>query len=130
MELEQAFVGVLRGKVHAVVVIPQCAQRFVDVAVGFVVRVESGRDFRIILIARMPSRVEVTGVAVTFRRRVPVVKVGGRGRKSKAGIVYLVHRGQSVDVARHLGHAKAPPRNLLAEYVEVHAITYELSGAG
>ena len=105
MEPEQALVGVLRGKVHAVVVIPERAQRFVDVASGCVVRVEPGQDFRIVLIAEVSSRVEIAGVAVTFRRRVPVVQVGGHGRKSKAGIVYLVHRGQAVDVARHLGHA-------------------------
>ena len=94
IEAQQALIGVLRSEVHAVVVVPQGAHRLIDVAVRLVVRVESGQHVGIVLIAEVPGGVEVAGVAVAFRRRVPVVKMGGHRRKSKTGIIYLHDRGQ------------------------------------
>src|SRR6266436_2553093 len=62
IETQQALVRVLRGKVHAVIVVPQCAQSFVDVTIWLVVRVESRQHIRIVLIAEVPNAVEVARV--------------------------------------------------------------------
>src|SRR5712691_5178389 len=66
--------------------------------------VESGQHLGIVLITEVPRWVEVAGVAVTFRRGMPIVQVRGHRRESKTGIVFLVYRGQPIDVARHLGN--------------------------
>src|SRR5712691_6013975 len=103
IETQQALVRVLRGKVDAVIVIPQCAQSFVDVASRCVVRVESCQHIRIVLIAEVPNAVEVAGVAVAFRRGMPIVKMRGNRGNSKAAV--LVCRWKPIDVACELGNA-------------------------
>ncbi len=106
MVAHQALVSVLRGEeVHAVIVIPKRAHRFIDVAEGRMRGVEPGQHLGIVLIAEVSGSVEVAGVAVTLRRGVPVVQVGGHRRESKTGVVLLVYWGQPVNVAGHLGGA-------------------------
>ncbi len=103
IETQQALVRVLRSEIHPVIVIPQGAQGFIDVAVGCVVRVESRQHIRIVLIAEVPNAVEVARVAVAFRRGMAIVKVGGNRGNSKAAV--HVGRGESIDVACELGYA-------------------------
>src|SRR6202041_1459321 len=48
VETNQTLVGILRGKVHAVVVIPQSAQRFIDVAVRRIGRTKARQDVGVV----------------------------------------------------------------------------------
>src|SRR4029077_4819488 len=63
-EPEQTFVSVLRSKVHAMVVIPQGAERFINVAVGLVGRVKSSQHVGILLIVEVPDLEEIAREAV------------------------------------------------------------------
>src|SRR5262249_5140062 len=68
VEPEQTLVDVLGREVHAMVVVPECTQRLVDVAGGLVGRVEAGQRVRIVLITEVTVAVEIAGVAVALRR--------------------------------------------------------------
>src|SRR5258708_18072652 len=105
VEPDQSLVGILGCEVHAVIVIPQRAQSFVDVTVGLVVGIKSGQHIGIVLIAETPRGVEVAWVAVTLRRIVSVVKMRANRRHAKARIVHLGDRRQGIDVARDLRRA-------------------------
>jgi len=58
----QREIRLLRGEVHAVIVVPQRAQRFVDVAVRCMVGVEARQHVGIVLIAEVSRGIEVARV--------------------------------------------------------------------
>src|SRR5438552_8043293 len=105
VEPGQPFVDVLRGEVHAVVVVPERAHRLVDVAAGgrvdawrgLVVREDSGQDVRVVLVVEVSALEEVARVAIALRRRVTVVQVSADRRQPEAAILIL--RRQLVEVA-------------------------------
>jgi hypothetical protein len=66
VKAEQALVSILRSKVHAVVVIPECAQCFIDVTIRGVIRIKTSQYVGIILIAKVTVGVEVAGIAITL----------------------------------------------------------------
>src|ERR1043165_9929495 len=76
------------------IVVPQRAQRFINVTVWLVGRVESGQHVGIMLIAEVPDLVKVAGVAVTLRRRKPIVIAHEDGR----AIMGHVGRAGATDV--------------------------------
>ena len=94
IKAEQSFVRILGSKIHAMVVIPQRTQCFIDITVRLVIRVKPSQDIGIILIAKMAGGVEVARIAVAFRRVVGVVQVRGNRWKPEAGVVRLVHGRQ------------------------------------
>src|SRR5690349_8083549 len=77
IETSEAFVDILRREVHAVVVIPERAHRFVDVAVGWMARRESSQGIGIVLVVPFVLTEEVTGEPVTFRWCMAIVQVSG-----------------------------------------------------
>jgi hypothetical protein len=111
VEAREALVDILGREVDAVIVIPERAQRLVDVAVGQMGGIEAGEHVRIILIVILAAREEVLGEAVALGRVVGVVQVGGHGREPEARVV----PGERVDVADqdgspvvgHVGGARA-----------------------
>src|SRR5215469_16510933 len=102
IEANQPFVGILRGEVHAVVVIPERTERLVDIPIGLVVGVKSGQNVGIILVAEMPIGVEVARITVAFGRIVRVVQVSGNRWKTEACVVLLRDLRQRVDIASEL----------------------------
>ena len=87
IKANQTLVGVLRGEVHAMVVVPQRAQSFVDISVGLIRRAESGQHVRVILVAVVPYAVKVARVSVAFRWVVGIVKMRGHRRHSEAAVL-------------------------------------------
>ena len=84
---KQPLVSVLRGEVHAMVVVPERAQIFVDISVGLIRRAESGQHVRVILVAEVPDTIEVAGVSVAFRWIMSVVKMRSYRRHSEAAVL-------------------------------------------
>src|SRR6202046_1184423 len=82
------------------VVIPQRAQRFVDVAGGRVGGGKTRQNVWIVLIAEIANSVKIARIAITLRWVVRVVKMGGHRRHSEAA--NFGQRRQRVYVARHL----------------------------
>src|SRR5258708_1061178 len=78
IETHEALVGVLRCEIHAVVVVPERAQGFIDVAIGPAVGVESGQNVGIVLVAELPYFIKVTRGAVAFRRTVSIMQLRSR----------------------------------------------------
>src|SRR5580658_3693870 len=99
----QPLVSVLRREVHAMIVVPQRAQSFVNISVGRIRRAESGQHVRVILVAVVPDTIKIAGVSVAFRWIVGIVKMGRYRRHSEAAV--LRERRQRVDVARQLWRA-------------------------
>src|SRR5438309_1036129 len=97
VEPGQALVDVLRVEVHAMVVVPECAHRFVDVAGARVGRVNARQDVRVMLVVEVPALEKVARVAVALRRRVTVVQVSADRRQPEAAVLIL--RRQLVGVA-------------------------------
>jgi hypothetical protein len=77
VETDQSLVGVLGGEVYAVIVVPQRAQRLVDVAVGLVGGIESRQNVGVILVAELSRRIEVARITVTLGGVVGVVQMRG-----------------------------------------------------
>jgi len=102
IEAHQSLVGILRGEVHTVIVIPQRTQGLVDVTVGLMGGVESGEHVRVVLVAEVARRVEVARIAVALRRVVGVVQVSGDRGHAEPGVVHLRDRWQGVDITREL----------------------------
>src|SRR5438094_8807935 len=86
-ESGQPLVDILRREIHAVVVIPKRAQRFIDVAVGLMVRGEPCQHIRVVLIIEMAYLKEVAGEAIAFRWSMAVVQVSRNRRQSKAAVI-------------------------------------------
>ena len=95
VEAGEPLVDVLGGEVDPVVVIPERAQRLVDVAVGQVGRVEAREHVRDNLIVILAAREKVLGEAVALGGVVGVVQMGGDRGKTETRVV----PGQRVDVA-------------------------------
>src|ERR1700675_3580739 len=88
VERFQALVNVRRREVYAVIVIPQRAHTFIDVAAGSLVGGEYACQLiRVVLVIPMPSLEKVTREPVTFRRRVAVVKMRGDRGKAKPTVL-------------------------------------------
>src|SRR5262249_13189175 len=86
VEPGQALVDVLSGEVDTVIVIPEGAHGFVDVAGGLVIGEDSSKYVGIVLVIEAVYLEEVAGVAVALRRRVAVVKMGRYGRKPEPAV--------------------------------------------
>src|SRR5215470_18945923 len=70
------------------IVVPQRAQRLIDIAIGAdVVRVESGQNIRILLIVEVADLEEIARETIAFRRSVPIVEMGTDRRHPKSAVL-------------------------------------------
>src|SRR5579862_1332046 len=82
------------------IVVPKCAQRFVDIAIRLVCRCEASQDIRIVLVVEMPDLKKVQRVAVAFRGRVAIVEMRGNRWHSETAI--LAQGRKSIMIASEL----------------------------
>jgi len=104
VEAFQPLVSILRGVVYAVIVVPQRAQGFIDVAVRLMVGSEPGLLRREVVIEVLPAEEPAAGTAVALWSGVEVVQVRGHLRYAEAAILALV---------RQLDEAANHPRGLI-----------------
>ena len=62
----QPLISVLRSKAHAVVVVPQRAERLIDIACARVGRENAGQDIRVVMIGPVPNLEKIAREAVAF----------------------------------------------------------------
>src|SRR5262245_30357840 len=96
-EAGKPLVDVLRGEIHAVVVVPKGTQVFSLISVGWIRAVETRKKTGIVLIVVLPSLEEIAGETITFRRCMRVVQVGRYRWKPEAPV--LANRRQVVEVS-------------------------------
>src|SRR6266705_802449 len=99
MEAFQALVGVFGGVVNAMVVVPQSAQRLIDVAVGLMVGGKSGLLRGEVVVEVLSAEEPSARAAIALRGSMEVVQVRGHLRDSEAAILALVR--QLVEAANH-----------------------------
>ena len=85
----QALVSILGSVIDAVIVIPQGAQRFVDVTVGLMRRGKTGLLCGEVVIEILSAEEPSAGPAITLRRSVEIVQVGRHLRHAEATILAL-----------------------------------------
>src|SRR5262245_58765083 len=92
----QSFVNILGSEVHAMIVVPERAQRFINIAGSGMGRENSSQHIGIMLVIELADFKKVARKAVAFRGGVSVVQVRSNRGYAKAIIVIL---GQGVEVA-------------------------------
>src|SRR6185312_10898034 len=111
LEAGQPFVRVLRSVVKAVVVIPQSAQGFIDVAIGRIGGVKAGLLQGVVIIEILAAKEIAAGAAIAFRAGMEIVQMCGNFRYPEP--TTLVLRGQFIEAANHdwlliTGHNRGP----------------------
>ncbi len=96
-----SFVGVLGGVVNPVIVVPQRAQRLIDVPVWLVARGKPRLLHGVVMVEILSTEEPSAGTSVALRSRVKIMQVGANLGDSKPAILAL--DGQLVEPANHHG---------------------------
>src|SRR5437867_4962217 len=118
----EPLVDVLRGEIHAVVVVPEGAQAFPDIALWRMGAVGPSQRIGVVLVIILPPLKKVTGEAVALRWGMSIVHVGrDRGDSETAVLVgwrqiIVVPEQDRLPILPHMGrpgdHAVKAPQSL------------------